>query len=282
MHNATHLRSVIALLEQLPPESGFEPYSLVAFAYGDEEATENVRRAFRYDLGECCAHLTVEGPESSVWRAQVLQGLRRTGYETWFSLPDQVDLRRWLRSPAERWRELAFLAKLGPRGDGMRWPARQKPKAPRRDEGRREPRASWLRVARQVCGAGVAWEEVSLCLSKTGRRPLPGTKSVWSVRVTVIPTLGSPTEKMFVLVDLSPLRRESWTKPVPSGVAKAFRRALGEAGFAPDGVRSPRTGKRFPGRLGYCHTYGRMREATRACREVFDALMRVELPRARK
>jgi hypothetical protein len=282
VRNATHLRSVIALLEQLPPESGFEPYSLVALAYGDEEAKEHVRRSFRYEFGTCCAHLTVDGRAPSVWRANVLEGLGRAGYETWFTFRDSVDLRRWLRSPAERRRELALLAELGARGDGTRWPARRKREAPRRDEGWREPRASWLRIARQVCGAGLAWDEVSMCLSRNGRRAVPGNRGTWDVRVSLVPILGNASaRRMFVSVDLSPRRRESWKKPLPPGVATLLRRVLQEAGFAPDGVRSAKTGRRFPGRVGYCRTYPRVREATRACRDVFDTLMRVELPNAR-
>jgi hypothetical protein len=98
------------------------------------------------------------------------------------------------------------------------------------------------------------------------------------MRVSLVPILGSPSpRKMFVSVDLSPRRRESWTP----GVARVLRRVLRDAGFAPDGVRSVKTGRRFPGRVGYCRTYSRVREATRACREVIDALMRVELPTPR-
>jgi hypothetical protein len=281
--NAAHLRSVIALLEQLPPESGFEPYSLVAFAYGDEDASEHVRRSFRYEFGTCCTHLTFDGPDSSAWRAKVLEGLGRAGYETWFSFRDSVDLRRWLRTAAERRRELALLAELGPRGDGMRWQGRPMRRAPRRNLARREPRATWLGIARQVCRAGFAWDEVSLCFSRVGRRDVPGKRGAWDVRVSLVPILGNQsTRRMFVSVDLSPRRRESWKTSIPPAVARVLRRVLREAGLVPDGVRSAKTGKRFAGRVGYCRTYGRMREATRACREVFDALLRVELPTPRR
>lgn len=284
MSNVAHLRSVLTLLALLPPESGFEPYSLVAFAYGQDGGRgEDLRRSFRYEFGTCCTHLTVEAQRRSPWRARMLRDLGRAGYEPWLSLDDSAHVRRWLRTSVERCRELAFLRELGPHGDAVRWPRRSLRTAPPLNVDRRESRAAWVRVARQICDAGFAWEDVGLCLSRVGQRAVPTAPGTLCVTVSVIPCVVDPPTRLFLVsADVSEPGQGSWRRPLPPRIARIFRRVLHDAGFVPDRVRSTKDGKIIRGRVGYERRLTSTRNAARPCQQVFDALMTVAIPGPRR
>jgi hypothetical protein len=268
----------------LPPESGFEPYSLVAFAYGhDVDRTEHLRRSFRYEFGTCCTHLTVEARRRSPWRARMLRDLARAGYEPWLSLDKSADVRRWLRTSAERSRELAFLDELGVHGDAVRWPRRSLRTAPPTKVQHSEARAAWTRAARQICDAGFTWDDVSICLSRFGQRSLPAAAGTLCVTVSVIPYVPDrPTRLFRVSADVSQPSRGLRRRPLPPRVARVFRRVLRAAGFIPDAARSTKDGKLVRGRVGYDLTLTDTRNAARACQQIFDALMTVAVPGPRR
>ena len=174
MRSTAPLFAVVDKLSALlPPETGFEPYSFVAFAYGiDKDGRENLRRSFRYELDGCCTHLTVEAPVRSPWRRRIADGLAQAGYEPWLAGDDSLDVRRWLDTAAERRRELRFLEDLGTNGAVERWPRRGLTARPAGISQGRWSRARWARVVDEVREARVAWDDVGLCFSRSGERSL--------------------------------------------------------------------------------------------------------------
>lgn len=165
--NETHRRRVRALLAALPARSGFWPCSLAAFATSAREGAV-VRRSLRFEAGTCCAHLCVEAPRRSAFRARTLLALEGAGYEPWLSSQDDVDVRRWLRSAAERRRELGLLAEM--LTPGHRWPRRPLRRAPAAKRDHRSPWSAWVRVLEEVCGASIRWESVAISLQRSDRR----------------------------------------------------------------------------------------------------------------
>lgn len=261
----------------LPPETGFEPYSFVAFAYGtDEDGRDNLRRSFRYELDGCCTHLTVEAPVRSPWRQRIVDGLAQAGYEPWLAGDDSVDVRRWLSTAAERRRELRFLEDLGTNGGVERWPRRGLTTRPARVSQGRWSRAQWARVVDEVREARVAWDDVGLCFSRSGERAAPTRRGRVNFTVGLLPywwdSKGSG-KRILVFAHVV-----DTTDTLPPRVARAFRRVLREAGFEPDGARSVHDGKRLHGRVGFDRRLTNERGAVHTCLRIYDALLDVPLP----
>jgi hypothetical protein len=61
MKHPPGLSTVFRLLAALPSSSGFEPYSLTAFAPHPCVWTREVQRSFRFELDGCCSHVAVHG-----------------------------------------------------------------------------------------------------------------------------------------------------------------------------------------------------------------------------
>lgn len=277
--NAAQLQLVRELLGLLPSTSGFEPYALVAFAYCEDDRAESLRRSFRFEAGTCCTHLCVEAPRRSRWRVGLERNLVRAGYERWFALADSVDLRRWLRTPAERRRELAFLADLDVDGALARWPRRTVRRAPAMDDGWRAPRAVWLRVAGEICKADVRWDEVCLCMTHSAARPAPTASGSVRVMVSVLPFVRSRRRReYYVAADVSDVDAKRSSGALPPSVARSFRRFLRAEGLAHDGARSTKTGKVDRERVGFSVTMNGARSATRLAQRVFSGLVGLGLP----
>lgn len=276
--NATELQSIRELLRLLPGRSGFQPYSLVAFAYCGDERRECLRRSFRFEAGTCCTHLSIEASRRSRWRKALERKLLQAGYEPWFSSSDSAQLRRWLRTGDDRRRELGFLAELGLDGAVAPRFRRRVRGAPPPDYKWRAPRAEWLRVARQVCEADLRWDEVSLSFSRTAKRPAPTpSNSVWIV-VSLLPIVRTTGRReYYVSADVSHPDSKRRLDTLPPNVAGVFRRFLRTQGLAPDGARSPKTGKVDRKRVGFRLVLKDARSATRRAQRVFAGLVSLRL-----
>lgn len=274
--NKEQLQSAQELLRLLPRSSGFEPYALVAFAYCEDERGDGLRRSFRFEAGTCCTHLSIEAPRPSRWRTALGQRLGEAGYELWFSQAGSVDLRRWLRTSAERRRELRLLADLGVEGAVARWPRRIVRCAPARDDRWRAPRAVWLRVARDICKADVRWDDVCLCMSRTAEVHAPTPSGSVQVTVSVLPIVQSTGRReYYVAADISDPAAK---RPPPPIVARVFGRFLRAEGLVPDGVRSTKSGKVDRTRVGFDVFADDARSATRTAQRAFAGLVSLGFP----
>ena len=265
------------LLVLLPKETGFEPCSFVAFAYGDDDAGENLRRSFRYELDGCCAHVTVDGPRQSPWRRRLVRGFARAGYEPWLSDDESADLRRWLRTASDRRREMQLLAQLGAKGTLNRWPSRLKVARPAPIEQGRWSRAQWARVIDETRASPVNWDDVSICFSRSMTRAAPMTSGSVKITVSVLndwdPRRGRTIFVFANVSDPGDRRQEA----IPARVARAFRRTLRENGFEPDGARSVRGRTIDRRRVGFHRRLTTEISAVRAGKAVFDALVAVRV-----
>lgn len=279
MPNRARLFAVIdKLFALLPKETGFEPYSFVAFAYGDDEAGENLRRSFRYELDGCCTHVTVEAPRRSAWRRRLSRGLADAGYEPWLSDDSSEDLRRWLRTASERRRELQLLARLGPTGAVTHWPSRIAISRPAPIKRGRWSRAQWARVVDEVRESPVDWDDIGIGFSRSTTRLAPtasgsvtisvGLLNWWSAR------RGKTLHVIASVIDPAEVRK---TSEVPPRVARLFRRVLRENGFKHDGARSGRDGKVDRRRIGFDKRLTSEVRAVRACERIYEALLEVAL-----
>ena len=270
---AAVLATAERLLALLPPETGFEPYSFVAFAYGEENERENLRRSFRFELDGCWTHLTVEAPRRSSWRKRVLDGLTSAGYEPWLSGDQSADVRRWLRTASDRRGELRFLEDLGSTGAIVRWPRRTPTSRPAPTPQGRWSRSRWQLVIDEAYQSGVPWDDGGLCFSRTSERAASAKSGLLTVNTGIIPWWDSRENGKALLVFASV---SDGSNLLPSRIAQRFRRVLRDAGFEPDGARSTRDGTVLRGRVGFDQRFSTENGAVRACLRIHDALL--ELP----
>ena len=262
------------LLALLPPETGFEPYSFVAFAYGAENEPETLRRSFRFELQGCWTHLTVEAPRRSPWRGGVLDGLTCAGYEPWLSDDRSADIRRWLRTASDRRRELRFLEDLGSRGAVVRWPRRIATSRPTPTPQGRWSRSRWERVIGEAYQSRVEWDDGGLCFSRTSKRAAPPKSGLLTVNAGLVPwwDFRENRKTIWVFMDVS-----DGASPLPSRIARVFRRVLRDAGFEPDRARSSRDGKPVRGRVGFHKKSSTESDAVKTCLRMHDALLEVPI-----
>jgi hypothetical protein len=130
-------------------------------------------------------------------------------------------------------------------------------------------------VIDQARNAPIRWDDVAIGFSRAAARAA-GTSSI-KLTVGLLSYWDFRHGKtLFVFASVNeasdgPRRRAS----LPEGVARAFRRALRERGFEPDGARSLRKGKSVR-EVGFDMKLANERDAVRVCTSTYDALL--ELP----
>ncbi len=267
------------LLALFAPEHGFEPHSFAAFAYGDDDALENLRRSFRFELNGCCTHLTIEAPRASRWRQQLARRLAQAGYEPWLSGKDSVDVRRWLSTAPDRLRELGFIKELGSTGQAARWPRRTATARPALVPHGRWSRELWERVIEKTYQSGIAWNDGSLCFSRMSKREGPTESGILTINTGLVPWWDTRRKGKALMVYATVSEGRSL---LPPRVARTFRRRLLDAGFERDRVRSVRDGKLQRGRVGFERMFSTESRAVQACVDIHNALLEAPLAGAGK
>jgi hypothetical protein len=260
-------RVVDRLFDLFPRESGFRPYTFVAFAQGPWDGRNVLRRSFRYETDACWTHLTVSARPRSPWRQRVVQSLVQAGYESWLTFEDSSDLRRRLRTSAERRRELAFLKDLGLAGSPATWPRRTVQGLPAQRTHVRHSRGQWKRVIDEARACDAGWDDLCIGFSRSGKRTARATTGAIAWTVGVINYWHSKrglTFDVYVGASGSPAS-PGRAPPLPPGAARILRRILMAADFEPNRT----AGRRY---FGFNRTFTDARQAARACVAIYDAV----------
>lgn len=269
------LKSVLRLLAALPPSSGFEPYSLTAFAPHPCVWSREVQRSFRFELDGCCSHVTLHGAARTRWRRDIASALVRAGYEPWLSGKTSADYRRWLRGRSQRVAELRFLGGLDANGAAARWPLRATTSRPREAKQGQWSRERWASVIDDVRLNG-DWEDIGIGLSRRATFEAPTRSGRLRLAVSVLSWFDSNRGQRLVAFasasDAADVAGHS--APLPSHVVRRLRRVLRVAGFMPDRARSVVTGKVIAGGVGFEKTVASADGAARECTHTFEQLAR--------